>query len=55
MRAWYINLERRPNRHESIYRNLMKMGFIGGQVCRLDAIDRDKFDTPEALVCGCGR
>ena len=50
MEIWYINLERRNDRKDIFLREMAEKNVPSEKIVRIDATDRDAFETPNALV-----
>lgn len=48
MQYWYINLARRPDRHNELQKMLQERNFP--TIRRLEAMDREDYDSPTALA-----
>lgn len=50
MQIWYINLDRRLERNTAVLKNLEKFGVPTDRIQRLQAKDRDAYDSYDALA-----
>lgn len=50
MKVWYINLDRRPDRNEAMLRNLKAAEVLEENIRRLEAKDREAYNSYRALA-----